>query len=174
MSIVDSFILLSGIPYYGPIIFCSCIHLLMNILVAFKFHLLPKWLLWTFQILYTHSFYFSLNNMLNMSSRFLNIYNLIEVTAYVFWSSNSIIGIFLWPFQLINFVLNMSYNFWFFAYPEFFFIGARYLNFTLLDVVYFYILDLCSEMWLSNLETVWSIQVCFFMLFLKRPVQHFI
>lgn len=33
-----------------------------------------------------------------------------------------------------------------------FFIGAKYLNFTLLDVRYFCVLILYSEMWLSYLE----------------------
>lgn len=49
---------------------------------AYKFHLLPIKL---YENLFTNfcmhiSFYFSLNNMLNISSKFLNIRNLIEIT----------------------------------------------------------------------------------------------
>lgn len=115
--------------------------------------------------------YFSVNNTLNISSSFLNICNVVAIAILMFLSISSIICVFfVCQFQLIDlfFLLFMSYIFLILCTPGTFSFDVRYLNFTLLDVGYFCILNLCSEMWLNYLEKKKKLIKFFFYTYLDQ------
>lgn len=162
MSIVHSFILLSSFPFYAYITMCSY----HNVFTCW-------WTLGRFQVslitnktsmniclqvfVYAHKPSFFLKEYVKYFLEVLHIRNIVAMTVLMFLSTNSIVYIsFLCQLQLMDFFSSLWVIFsWFSAYLAIFLFEARYLIFTLLDVGYFCILDLYSELWWSYLETIW-------------------